>query len=205
MWIRSQESIRSIPIVFVDGDAKRVERIRADLSDALYTSRAKLVSALRRAKPLANPVVGYGNRTTAQKLGIRGGAHIAVIDAPAGYAKLVGPLPAGASLKEDPEEALAVTLWFVRDPEVYLADLPRMRKLAAARSRLCVIYPKQGPGQRNHSILHPRIRAGDGASALQNLLREQDVERNAIRSEEIVVVRFVFVTKHGPPVFKSQV
>ncbi len=66
-----------------------------------------------------------------------------MIDAPPGYAKVVGPLPLGASLEEDPEEALPVTLWFVRDPEVYLAELPRMRKLAAARSRLCVIYPKQ--------------------------------------------------------------
>jgi CheY-like chemotaxis protein len=143
MWMRSQESIRSIPIVFVDGDAEKVEKIRAELPDAIYTSRAKLASALKRAKPLASPALGYGNRTIAQKLGIRDGTRVAVIGAPPGYANLVGPLPPGASLEEDPEEALPVTLWFVHDPEVYLAELPRMRQLAAARSRLCVIYPKQ--------------------------------------------------------------
>ena len=92
---------------------------------------------------MANPALGYGHRPTARKLGIRDGARVAVIDAPPRYAKLVGPLPPGASLEEEPEEALPVTLWFVRDPEMFLAGLPRMRKLAAAKSRLCVIYPKQ--------------------------------------------------------------
>jgi hypothetical protein len=143
MWIRSQESIRGIPIVFVNGDEERVEKIRAELPDAIYTSGTKLAGALKRAKPLASPALGYGNRTTAQKLGIRDGARVAVIDAPPGYARVVGLLPPGASLEEDPEEALPVTLWFVRDAEVYLAGLPRMRKLAAVGSRLCVIYPKQ--------------------------------------------------------------
>ncbi len=76
MWIRSQELIRSIPIVFVDGDPEKVQRIRAELPDAIYTSRAKLTAALKRAKPLASPAVGYGNRTTAQKLGIRDGARV---------------------------------------------------------------------------------------------------------------------------------
>src|SRR5712692_10428170 len=54
--IRSRTTIRSIPIVFVDGDPQKVERIRAELPDAVYTSRAKLGSALKRAKPLVNPV-----------------------------------------------------------------------------------------------------------------------------------------------------
>lgn len=149
MWIRSVESIRSIPVVFVDGDPARVEKLRTELPDAIYTSRAKLTGALRKARPLANPALGYGNRTTAQKLGIKNGARVAVIDAPAGYAKLVGPLPPGASLEEEPDEALAGALWFVRDPEMYLAGLPRMRKLAAAKSRLCVIYPKQQAARKN--------------------------------------------------------
>ncbi|HXN21492.1 MAG TPA: hypothetical protein VOA41_01965 [Candidatus Dormibacteraeota bacterium] len=143
MWMRSQEAIRSIPIVFVDGDPEKVQRIRAQLPDAIYTSRAKLAGALKRAKPLASPALGYGNRTTAQKLGIRDGSRVAVIDAPPGYAKLVGPLPPDASLEEGSEETLPVTLLFVRDPEAYLAELPRMRKLAAAGSRLCLIYPKR--------------------------------------------------------------
>ena len=42
MWIRSQESIRSLPIVFVDGDPEKVEKIRAE--PALAASLAVLGS-----------------------------------------------------------------------------------------------------------------------------------------------------------------
>ena len=73
MWIRSVESISGIPIVFVDGDAEQAKKIRAELPDAIYTARAKATGAVQKAKPLANPAGGYGNRTTAQKLGIRVG------------------------------------------------------------------------------------------------------------------------------------
>jgi hypothetical protein len=146
--IRSEKTIRSIPIVFVDGDPEKVERIRAELPDAIYTSCAKVRSALKRAKPLVNPASPpYSNRTTAQKLSIREGLRVAVVDAPRGYAKTVGTLPAGASFEEDPADVLPVTLWFVREPEEYLAALPRMRELAG-KSRLWVIYPKQQARQK---------------------------------------------------------
>jgi len=141
--IRARKTIRNIPIVFVDGDPEKVEQIRADLPDAIFTSRAKIRSALNRARPIANPAAPlYSNRTVAQKLGIREDTRVAVLDGPRGYAKAVGALPAGARFEEDPAEMLPVTLWFVRDPEMYLAALPRMRKLAT-KSRLWVIYPKQ--------------------------------------------------------------
>src|SRR6476661_4992293 len=55
--IRATKSLRHIPIIFVDGDAEKVERIRKELPDAVYTSRSRLVSALKRVKPLADPVV----------------------------------------------------------------------------------------------------------------------------------------------------
>src|SRR5712675_3589775 len=44
--IRARKTIRNIPIVFVDGDPEKVEQIRADLPDAIFTSRAKIRSAL---------------------------------------------------------------------------------------------------------------------------------------------------------------
>src|SRR5262249_31405220 len=95
--IRSRKMIRSIPIVFVDGDPRKVERIREELPDAIYTSRTSLGSALKRAKPLVSPVAPpYSHRTTAQKLGIRESTGVAVVDAPRGYVRAVGTLPEGA-------------------------------------------------------------------------------------------------------------
>src|ERR1700722_18950020 len=76
--IRATKSIRHIPIVFVDGDPDKVDSIRKVLPDAVYTSRARLASALKRVKPLADPVVAprimdRTDRATAEKLGIKAG------------------------------------------------------------------------------------------------------------------------------------
>ena len=145
--IRATKSLRHIPIVFVDGDPEKIERIRKDLPDAVYTSRTRLASVLKRVKPLADPVVptrmmSRTDRTAAEKLGIKAGARVALIDPPVDYLRVLGKLPKDASLEEDPEDALRLTLWFVRDPDAYLAGLTQIRQRASF-SRIWVIYPKQ--------------------------------------------------------------
>ncbi len=110
--IRASKSMRSIPIVFVDGDPEKVERIRKDLPDAIYTSRSRLVSALKRVKPLADPVapprmMDRTDRTTAEKLGIKAGARVALIDPPADYLRVLGKLPKDASARGGPGRDLA--------------------------------------------------------------------------------------------------
>jgi hypothetical protein len=144
--IRASKSMRNIPIVFVDGDPEKVERIRKDLPDAVYTSRSRLVAALKRVKPLADPVVAprmmdRTDRTTAEKLGIKAGSRVALIDPPADYVRVLGKLPKDVSLEEEPEETLPLTLWFVRDPDAYAAGLADVRRRAVA-SRIWVVYPK---------------------------------------------------------------
>lgn len=145
--IRATKSIRHIPIVFVDGDPDKVDSIRKMLPDAVYTSRARLTSALKRVQPLADPVVAprmmdRTDRTTAEKLGIRAGVRVALIDPPPDYLRVLGTLPKGASLEEEPEDVLPLTLWFVRDPDAYLSALPGLRRRAIT-SRIWVVYPKQ--------------------------------------------------------------
>src|SRR5690348_15008597 len=48
--IRGSKSTRHIPIVFVDGQPEKVERVRRDLPDAIYTTTKRLAAALKRAK-----------------------------------------------------------------------------------------------------------------------------------------------------------
>jgi hypothetical protein len=146
-WVRGSKSIRHIPIVFVDGDAAKVDAIRREIPDAVYTTQARLVAALKRVKPAKDPIVPKQmmetdpSRTAAQKLGIREGAVVGLIDPPADYKKVLGKLPVGVVLEEDPDRACAVTLWFVRDPGEYEAALPA-RRVLAARSRLWILWPK---------------------------------------------------------------
>jgi hypothetical protein len=66
---------------------------------------------------------------------------VALIGPPADYVRVLGKLPKDVSLEEEPEETLPLTLWFVRDPDVYLAGLGRMRRRALT-SRIWIIYPK---------------------------------------------------------------
>jgi hypothetical protein len=145
--IRTGKTIKHLPILFVDGDPEKVDAIRRVLPDSIYTTHARLVAALKRARRSENPVrptpmmERFGNRTAAQKLGIGKNARVAVIDPPADYERAIGQLPEGASLEENPREVLPVTLWFTHDPASFHARLPRMRVLAA-HSRLWILWRK---------------------------------------------------------------
>ncbi|MBZ5634735.1 MAG: DUF3052 domain-containing protein [Acidobacteriia bacterium] len=81
------------------------------------------------------------DRTAAEKLGIKAGARVALIDAPPDYVRVLGKLPEDVAIEEDPEETLPLTLWFVREADGYLAGLGRMRKHALT-SRIWIVYPK---------------------------------------------------------------
>lgn len=151
--IRGRKKLRRLPIVFVNGDGVREERIRMTIPDGLFASSKDLVKVLRSAKPLADPVVPprtsiASDRPVAGKLGIKAGARVAVFDPPVGYLKLIGTLPDGAALEEEPQETLPLTLWFVREEDGFLAALRGMRRLAGAGSKVWVIYPKLQKGQR---------------------------------------------------------
>ena len=84
------KSLRHLPIVFVDGDPVKVQMIRESMPDAVYTSRAKVVAALKKVKAPVNPVAppkmmdSYQQRATALKLGMKPGMQVAVVDPPAG-------------------------------------------------------------------------------------------------------------------------
>jgi hypothetical protein len=148
-WLRGSKSTRHISLVFVDGDAAKVAALRREIPDAVYTSLAGIRGALKKAiaHPPAEPVVprqmmqSYEKRTTAQKLGIREGSTVGLIDPPPDYGRVLGELPRGVVVEEDASRTCAVTLWFVRDAAEYAAHLPR-RKILAARSRLWIVWQK---------------------------------------------------------------
>jgi CheY-like chemotaxis protein len=148
--IRGSKATRHIPIVFLNGAAEKVEAIRRQLPDAVYTSTADLESALREAidKPPQSPVVPtqmmsrYAGRTAAEKLGIKGGCTVALVDPPREYRRVLGEVPADVRFQEQDGDGCAVTLWFVREPDSYRRALPRMRD-AAGCTKLWAVWPKQ--------------------------------------------------------------
>jgi hypothetical protein len=147
-WLRGGKRTRHFPIVFVDGAPAKIDLVRRHIPDAVYTPLKNIGAALKKALKNTphDPVVPRGmmesapGRTTAQKLGIRAGHVVRVIDSPPDYEQVVGTLPDGAALSEDTREA-AVTLWFIHDAAEYAAALSSRRKLAA-QTRLWILWRK---------------------------------------------------------------
>jgi len=169
IYLRRTKYARHIPLVFVDGEPRKVETVRGQLPDATFTTLRQLCAAIKRACAKgvpADPVLPpgamerYGSRTVAQKMGIKEGSAVGVIDAPRDYAAALGELPEGVEIAEDPASAQAVTLWFVHDPREYQAGLRRMRAIAA-RTKLWVVWRKgvRG-GLTDRKIREAAIEAG---------------------------------------------
>ena len=146
-WIRGTKSLRHLPIVFVNGEPAKVETIQKRVPDAVYTNTKNLGAAIlnaiktQPAHPVVPPQMMQSTRSTAEKLGIRTGDRVSVIDPPRNYRNALGTLPQNTELVEDSTESCAVTLWFIHDAAEYRAALPKRRTLAA-KSKLWILWSK---------------------------------------------------------------
>lgn len=144
--LRQSPKTREIPIVFCDGDLEKVKLIRKILPDATYCRSEQLMSAIKEARPLLSPVKPpgmmdrYSMRTTAQKLGIKEGTTVSLIDPPPNVNRALGALPEGAEFVEDRG---AVTLCFMHSLNSLPADAARLRGLAAG-TKLWILWRKKG-------------------------------------------------------------
>jgi hypothetical protein len=149
VWLRSLKSTRTIPLVFVGGEPAKLAQVKGVLPDAAYATASNLARVLKSAcaARVSDPVIPppvmerYKNKTAAQKLGIAPSATVAVMDAPRDYLAILGALPEGVEVFEDPSIVQNVTLWFIRDSEAMLHALRRMRAIAA-RTKLWIVWPK---------------------------------------------------------------
>jgi hypothetical protein len=157
--LRASKATRYVPIVFLEGDPAKVP-----LPDAVFATGKDLLKALKRAiaNPPVDPVVPvqmmdrYASRTAAQKLGIREGDSVAVVDAPRDYVRVLGEMPARVAFEEEDCANCAVTLWFVHNPDEYRAALPRMRG-AAAHGKLWALWRKQ-KGREKQAVTERLVR-----------------------------------------------
>jgi CheY-like chemotaxis protein len=154
VWLRNRKSTRQIPLVFVGGEAEKVAKVKAVIPDAAYADASELGPVLRTACAgrAPNPVVPpsamerFKNKTAAQKLGIVPSSTVAVIDAPRDYAAVLGDIPEGVEILEDPDAVQTVTLWFIRDSESMMKGIRRMRAMAS-KTKLWLLWRK-GPSNR---------------------------------------------------------
>ena len=167
VYFRRTKYARHIPLIFVDGEAEKVDGVRRLLPDATYTTLKRVGAAVKKAcaKPLKNPVrpagimASYSHRTVAEKLGIKTGSTVALVDPPRDYVAALGKLPPDVELLEEPEDALAITLWFVRDTHALHMALRRMRAIAS-QTKLWIVWLK-GTGALTDRLVREMANGAD--------------------------------------------
>ncbi len=93
-------------------------------------------------------MAGYSGTPLPQKLGIKPGHRVALVGAPDDFPKLLGELPAGASLRAAPggAEPFDVIVYFVDSHTRLSADFAKLAHRLAPAGGLWVAWPKKASG-----------------------------------------------------------
>ena len=91
-------------------------------------------------------MAGYSKRSLAQKLGIKEGFRIAILNPPGNYTKLLGVLPSGVTADEKPEKGMDLIHCFVKDKREAARTVSALRDKISPRGALWVSWPKGSSG-----------------------------------------------------------
>lgn len=154
VWVRDTKATRSIPLVFVGGEDPKVQRTRELLPDAVYTSWSRVKSALKRAiaNPPAAPVApgtlsGYSGTPLPRKLGIKPGAVVALMNAPADFEQTLDQLPENVTLRRSARGKNDLMIWFPKNLADYENRIARVAQQFG--TGLWVAWPKQASGVKS--------------------------------------------------------
>ena len=151
MWLRSYKATRYIPIVFVDGDPVKVATIKQVLPDATYTTWGRINTAL--AKALARPVTDvvvppssiYSAKPAVEKLGVKPGMRVCLVNAPTGFADSLTPAPVGVKFTARPTADCDLFIVFARSLREVGAHLTQLTG-DVARQTVWIAWPKKASG-----------------------------------------------------------
>lgn len=151
--IRMYKGSRHTPIVFVGGNAEKVERVNEKVPDALFTSWDQIGAALVQA--IAHPPIdlsvpqslldGYSGTPFPKKLGIKPNSVVTLIGAPDNFEETLGELPQGVLLQEKLTQPCDVTLWFSRSKQEIDEDIKTMAA-SLGEGILWILWPKKTSG-----------------------------------------------------------
>jgi len=111
---------------------------------------ARVVRKAARPRPEQKPKpapAGYSGTPLPKKLGIKPGSVVALLGAPAGFAKsTLGPLPEGARLRSDTRVPYGVGLLFASSKAELARRFPAAKKAMGEPCALWLAWPKQASG-----------------------------------------------------------
>lgn len=150
LGFRRQLATRHVPLVFVEGDAAKVERLRALLPDATFTEWRRIGAALKSAmkRKVVKPVVpgdalsGYSGTPLPKKLGIREGSRVLLIDAPSGFERKIEPLPEDTVSLEEAD----LVLFFAETQAEMMRQFRNVSRRVGERAKVWIFWPKRTSG-----------------------------------------------------------
>ena len=153
LMVRQSKSTRHLPLVFVDGDPAKIELVKKQLPDAVYTSWSRIRSALKRAiaNPPTDPVVpksslaGYSGTPLPKKLGIKADSVVILVNAPQGFEKTLGKLPDGVTLRRQARGRCDLVIWFTKSLRELGARIETLGALAG-KDGIWIAWPKKTSG-----------------------------------------------------------
>jgi hypothetical protein len=91
-------------------------------------------------------MAGYSPRSLVDKLGIKPGTRIALLNAPRGYRAVLGKLPAGVIVATAARGSFPFIHFFTRSRTALEAKFPGLVRALAPAGALWVSWPKQAAG-----------------------------------------------------------
>jgi len=143
--LRRYASTRPVPLVFAGGEEDQVARVRKLLPDATYVSWEGVLGGLKRARPLAKPVVpstmdAYSQRELEPKLGVRDGTTLLLLGAPDGFGKA---LRRAELVEAGPAQ---LVMLFCGDADELAAKFDDAKAAIAPGGSLWICWPKKSSG-----------------------------------------------------------
>jgi len=154
--IRRQASTRNIPLVFIGGVKEKTNRVRELLPDAHFTTWKDILSDLPAAlhAPIQEPVVpdsafaAYQGKALPDKLGIKEGMRLGLIDPPQGVGGILGRTPPGVVLQPGHEGEHDLLIWFIRSAQDLNKGIAKTAMLLGDIP-LWIAWPKKASGRQS--------------------------------------------------------
>jgi hypothetical protein len=91
-------------------------------------------------------VAGYSGRSLVEKLGIKPGTRIAILNAPRGYRVTLGSLPPGVVVASAARGTFPFIHFFTRSRTLLQAKVPLLLRALAPDGALWISWPKKASG-----------------------------------------------------------
>ena len=117
---------------------------------------------------MATQSSGYSGTPLPKKLGIREGSRVAVVSAPDGFARVLGPLPDDVDLRTDARGRCDVVVFFVTRRAELARRFPSFVRALETDGGLWVSWPKKTSGVATDLVFDAVQKIGLDAGLVDN-------------------------------------